>query len=367
MKYFIGALFSILLFSCQTDSNEYTLSGTAKGMPDGSPIIIYTIENNQPKVLDTITINNGKFSASYPKSNVPSLNYMNVNNSSVIYFPQSEDLKATIYKDSVQASFVSGNSQNDSYRAYVTKMKEFQSKKLKNSAAFQKARSAQDNGLAASIQRENVMIAQEEKNYKESFAKENPNSLFAVMLVSEMLNKKQISAKEASEYLATFTPEIQQTTMAKEIEAIAANMKNSDVGGKAPLFTAKTPEGKDLSLTDAMGKYTIIDFWASWCRPCRVENPNVVKVYEKYHDKGLNIISVSLDKPDGKARWEKAINDDNMNWYHVSNLQFWKDPIAQAYSVRSIPATYLLDENGIIIAKNLRGPALGAKMAELLD
>jgi alkyl hydroperoxide reductase subunit AhpC len=98
-----------------------------------------------------------------------------------------------------------------------------------------------------------------------------------------------------------------------------------------------------------------------------MENPNVVRVYNKYHDKGLNIISVSLDKAGNKDRWVKAIKDDNMDWYHVSNLKFWQDPIAKQYSVRSIPATFLLDEQGNIIDKNLRGPALEAKIASLLD
>ena len=367
MKYLIGAVLSVLLFSCQSNSNEYTLSGTAEGMPDGSPVIIYSIENNQPKVLDTLIINGGKFSGKYEKSTVPSLNYMMVNNSSIIYFPQSEDLIATVYKDSIQSSFVTGNAQNEGYRSYIKNMLAFQAKKTAKAAEFQKARSEQNNSLAATLQRENVMITQEEKNYKESFVKENTNSIFAVMLISEMLNNKQISAKQANDYLASFTPEIKETTIAKDIIKAAANMKNSDVGGNAPQFTAKTPEGKDLSLKDAMGEYTIIDFWASWCRPCRVENPNVVKVYEKYHDKGLNIISVSLDKAGALERWKKAIDDDNMNWYHVSNLKFWQDPIAQAYGVRSIPATFLLDKDGVIVAKNLRGPALGAKIAELLD
>ncbi|HAV55900.1 MAG TPA: peroxiredoxin, partial [Aequorivita sp.] len=138
-----------------------------------------------------------------------------------------------------------------------------------------------------------------------------------------------------------------------------------EVGSLAPNFSAPTPTGEMMSLKDALGKYTIIDFWASWCRPCRIENPNVVKVYNKYHDKGLNIISVSLDKAEQKDKWLQAIKDDQMDWYHVSNLQFWQDPIAQQYSVRSIPATFLLDENGVIIDKNLRGAALEAKIATL--
>jgi thiol-disulfide isomerase/thioredoxin len=144
-------------------------------------------------------------------------------------------------------------------------------------------------------------------------------------------------------------------------------MSVSDIGAKAPEFSAPTPEGTELALNDALGKYTIIDFWASWCKPCRRENPNVVRVYEKYHDKGLNIISVSLDRQGQESRWKQAIADDKMDWYHVSNLMFWQDPIAKQYNVRSIPATFLLDENGTIIDKNLRGAALEVKIASLLE
>ena len=143
-----------------------------------------------------------------------------------------------------------------------------------------------------------------------------------------------------------------------------SQQKKIDVGDKAENFSAPTPTGRELSLNEARGKVTIIDFWASWCKPCRMENPNVVKVYNKYHEKGLNIIGVSLDKK--KEAWLKAIQDDNLQWSHVSNLQFWQEPIAQAYGVRSIPATFILDEDGNVIAKNLRGPALEEKIAELL-
>ena len=113
-----------------------------------------------------------------------------------------------------------------------------------------------------------------------------------------------------------------------------------------------------------MGKVTIIDFWASWCKPCRIENPNVVKIYNKYHDKGLNIIGVSLDKTQNS--WTKAIADDQLAWNHVSNLKYWQEPIAQQYGVRSIPSTFILDQDGNIVAKNLRGYALENKISELL-
>ena len=138
-------------------------------------------------------------------------------------------------------------------------------------------------------------------------------------------------------------------------------------GQPAPALSLPNLEGKTVSLASHAGKdVVVLDFWASWCRPCRMENPNVVKVYNKYHDKGFNIISVSLDRNGQKERWLKAIEDDKMDWYHVSNLQFWQDPIAKQYGVKAIPATFLVDKDGVIIAKNLRGPALENKIASLL-
>lgn len=141
--------------------------------------------------------------------------------------------------------------------------------------------------------------------------------------------------------------------------------KSTAVGSKAPEIKLPTPEGDSLSLYSIKGKIIIIDFWASWCRPCRGENPNMVSLYADYHNKGLEIFGVSLDKD--KAAWVKAIADDKLVWNHVSDLKFWQSEAAKLYGVGSIPSMFVLDGNFTIIAKNLRGDQLRAFVASKLD
>lgn len=359
---------TLTLYSCQKDKNTYTLEGDAVGFADGSEIMVYTFENKQAKVIDTLVVNEGKFRGTYPKDNGLTLNFLRSNeaNGSVIYFPENEDMKAVFYKDSMQASRVTGGKQNKAYGEFVSKMNEFNKKKKANMEAFRKAQQENDPAAIAQVQSENLNLTGKETEYKKEFLANHDKSLFSIMLIAEMVARDEMTATEAKTYIQDLSPELAATEITQELKSKLDAMGKAEIGIKAPEFSAPTPDGKELALSDALGKYTIIDFWASWCKPCRIENPNVVNVYNKYHDKGLNIISVSLDKADQKDKWLQAIKDDKMDWYHVSNLQFWNDPIAQQYSVRSIPATFLLDENGVIIDKNLRGAALEAKIGSLL-
>ena len=146
-----------------------------------------------------------------------------------------------------------------------------------------------------------------------------------------------------------------------------APLRATAIGTEAPEINLAQPDGKPLSLKSLRGKYVLVDFWASWCGPCRQENPNVVKAYEQFkgQGKGFTIYSVSLDQK--KENWEKAIAADHLVWpNHVSDLKFWQSAAAAAYGVQAIPQSFLLDPSGKIIAKNLRGPALEAKLAEVL-
>lgn len=369
MRRYLALLITLILFSCGKDSDSYTIEGTAYGFENGTQIYVYSIEDsNQPLAIDTLTVENEKFSAAYPKTDKFEMGYFAVEEprGTVVFFPENENLKATMYKDSMMSSYVSGSRQNEMYTSFINSIKEFNYRKQENTAKMKQARVEQDNLLVAELQRQNMQLVSEETDYKLNFVKENSNSIFGLMLISEMVQRKEIDATQASEILDALPPKAASSQLAANLKSNIENMKRADVGGMAPDFSAPTPEGNMLSLKETLGKYTIIDFWASWCKPCRRENPNVVRVYNKYHDKGLNIISVSLDRNNQKDRWVKAIEDDKMDWYHVSNLKFWQDPIAQMYNVRSIPATFLLDENGKIIAKNLRGAALESKIASLL-
>ena len=204
------------------------------------------------------------------------------------------------------------------------------------------------------------------KSYEIDFVKNNPNSFVSALILERFVMTKQMSNEDAKSLYDNFSARIKNSKTGKKLDqTINVPAAPAEVGQTAPNFEGPSPTGKLFKLEDNLGKITIIDFWASWCRPCRVENPNLVKTYKKLKAKGLNIVGVSLDKV--KDSWIKAIEDDGLQWSHVSHLQYWNEPIAKAYQVKSIPATFILDQKGKILAKNLRGKALEQKIEELLS
>jgi len=163
---------------------------------------------------------------------------------------------------------------------------------------------------------------------------------------------------------AKISSELAGCPYVKDLDGIIKQLENVQIGKVAPEFSLPDTAGVSVSLSDFRGKYVLLDFWASWCPPCRRENPNVVKAFNEYKDKNFTIVGISLDKD--KSKWMKAIADDNLAWTHLSDLKYWDSEIPALYGVRGIPANVLLDPDGVIVAKNITGEDLHKKLKEVI-
>ena len=174
----------------------------------------------------------------------------------------------------------------------------------------------------------------------------------------------QLSLDELKATRAKISPALANSPYVKDLDGIIKQLENVQIGKIAPEFSLPDTAGVSVSLSDFRGKYVLLDFWASWCPPCRRENPNVVKAFQEYEDKNFTIIGISLDN--NKDKWMKAIADDNLTWTHVSDLKYWDSEIPALYGVRGIPANILLDPNGVIIARNITGEDLHKTLQEVI-
>jgi thiol-disulfide isomerase/thioredoxin len=365
-----SAALGLISFTNPVQPN-FTLSGVAKGVVDGT--MVYLERQDEVKgtiAIDSAKILKGTFSI---KGTVeePAVNFIQVKGveGKIAFILDTGAITFNIYKDSISKSTIGGTSDNDALQNFNVfsqkvqkKMQDFQTA---NKEKMQTAQANKDNATIQKLMDEFGLLQNELLEYTATYPEKNLTSFLSVLLLDNMFNQSEVNIEKIKTVYSSLLSKLQKTKPGLAIKEKIDNYKDISEGSIAPNFSGPTPSGTTLSLKQAMGKVTIIDFWASWCGPCRKENPSVVALYNEFHTKGLNIIGVSLDKD--AAKWKEAIAKDGLTWSHVSNLQFWSDPIAVLYTIKSIPATYILDQNGVIVATNLRGEELRAKIASLLN
>lgn len=208
-------------------------------------------------------------------------------------------------------------------------------------------------------------LEEEKAKAKEVYIKENPNSYFSLLALKELAGY-DIDTDFIEPLFLSLSPQLQVEQEGQLLASEIAIAKLVGIGKQAPSFSQPDTEGNPIHLADFKGKYVLIDFWASWCGPCRADNPNLVKAYHAFKDKNFTILGVSLDKEGKKQDWLNAIEKDGLPWQQVSDLTGWKSEVAAMYGIKAIPQNFLIDPNGKIVAKNLHGNALEKKLKELL-
>jgi peroxiredoxin len=333
MKISIYGLLILLLASC-TDKSEtkFSLSGRTNELENGTMVYLDNADSQSTDLIDSTEIRNNSFVFKTKLPNSPLHVVVSTNNDSNYRFLWLENSPMTF-----------DASQNSFENAIVTGSKE--------------------ENLAQPLRKELGNLTEERQREKEiEFIKKNPNSIVSAEILS--VYSTTYGKKKTKELFDLFSSENKSTKYGEMVSDYIQMQDEPKIGEQYVDFEMVDQNGELQKLSDLKGKTIFLDFWASWCAPCRKENPNLVKTYNKFKSKGFEIFAVSLDE--NKENWLKAIKKDNLNWYHVNDLKGNGNKASLTYGVEGIPDSFLIDKNGIIVARDLRGEKLNEKLTELL-
>ena len=355
----------LLAFASCQEKAGYTIKGTIEGVAEGDTVYLQNFVDGSLVKMDSAVVKGGAFEFKGTPDSVTVSRYVTYRKNGMrmtaMVFIEKGDITLNM---GAEANKVAGTMCNDAYQQFMDK---FVAINKEMSEIYQKSKT--DTTLTDDQRKDlEKQLAEKDSLGTEmvyNCINENINNLVGVQLLTSYANAFETAKVKAllDKVPAANTPICLSRALQKEH---IATIEKTEVGQKFIDFAMNTPEGKEVKLSDfiSQNKYTLIDFWASWCGPCRAEMPNVVAAYNAFKAKGFGIVGVSLDN--NAEAWKKAIKDLNITWAQMSDLKGWSCEGAKLYGVRAIPATVLVDQEGTIVARNLRGEELAAKLGELL-
>lgn len=364
MKKVLFFIAAVALFACSRQEKGFEITVNLEGAE--GQILLEKRGASQWIPVDTADIVDGT-AVLKGEVVVPEDHYLSVmgQRAKTILFVENTEMTVSGNAENLEQITVTGSKTHDEYNQVNKRIQEIGEEYM---ALYQQAResAAAGNEEQATQLMQQVEVLYESTNTMQAdFVRNNPGSYAAPYFLSRVQYGMEV--EELDKLVSALDPKLNEVPSIVALKERIEKLKTVAVGQIAPDFTMNDPDGNPVKFSEIYKKneYTLLDFWAAWCGPCRQENPNIVAVYNDYKDKGFSVFGVSLDRD--RDAWLKAIDDDNLTWDHVSDLAYWNNEAAQLYAVNSIPSSLIVDKNGRIVAKNKRGEELRETISELLD